>query len=394
VAVTDDEHVEHVEQEEGRHLRPAEKARLVERLRAGDSMVDLSREFGVPVRVVRQWARQERRRVGVGTNGREQLDDLPAAYAELEIDDQQAEPPPARVPVVGWLREEVEPEPYVSAGRSARTHWRLVGAITLLTVILGLVVGLARKPTYTAEARLVVGKTIQLSNLAATPGLALASQQLASDYSRLVSTRSVVNDAAKRLGRAPGNLGGSVSASPIPQSPVIRLEGHAKVDGDAVAIADAGAAALVHAVNVLNEKQLQSAQVLLDQYRQADDVLLRDQQTLRTLQDRLTREGTDAPQSLRDQVLAAQTAVDADQLNLNALGNDYEGAISPGQLNEQVVQRVGAASATGNDRQEFLQITLLVGLVAGIVIGVAVAALIDARATHRKSSLRDADAPA
>jgi hypothetical protein len=381
--VTDHEHLDDAH----RHLAPGEKERLLEQMRHGVPTDDLAREFEVPPRVVRQWARQERRRVGALTNGGAQH-----GSGTGDIEDEEdiwLETPPPRTPVVGWLREEVEPEPYVSVGRSARAHWRLVAATAVLGVVLALVVGLLRPPTYSAQAKLVVGKSIQLDNLAATPGLALASQQLASDYSRLVSTHTVLDETARRLGRKVGDLGGRVSASPIPQSPVIILESHAANAPDALAIANAGAGALVHAVDTLNQKQLQSAQVLLGQYRQADDVLLRDRQTLQALQQRLDREGTEAPQSLKDQVLAAQTAVDADQLNLNALASDYEGAISPGQLNEQVVQRVGEADPAGNDGRSFLQIALVIGLVGGALVGVALAAAIDARAARRRKGVRD-----
>ena len=132
--------------------------------------------------------------------------------------------------------------------------------VAAVGVSLGLVFGLLRPPVYRAEAKLVVGKSIQLDNLAATPGLALASQQLASDYSRLVSTHTVVDETARRLGRQPGDVGGRMSASPVPQSPVESfLEAHAADTTDAVAIANAGAGALVHTVNSLNQKQLQSS---------------------------------------------------------------------------------------------------------------------------------------
>jgi hypothetical protein len=381
---------EHENMEDDHHyVAPAEKQRIIAKLHDGVPIADLADEFAVPVRVVRQWARQERRRVGALTNGGERH-----ASGALEDDEIWTEPPPARAPVVGWLHEELQPEPYVSVGRSARTHWRLVTTLAALGVALGVIVGLTRPPTYRAEARLVVGKSVVLNNVAATPGLALAGHQLASDYSRLVSTHLVLDETARRLGRQPGDLGGRVSASPIPESPVIRLEAHASDADDAVAIANAGAGALVRAVNRLNQEQLQSAQVLLDQYRQADDALLRDRQTLQRLRDQLAEEGADAPQSLHDQVLAAQTAVDADQLNLNALASDYQGAISPGQLNSQVVQRVGNADARGDDGQAFLQIAVLIGLVIGALAGIALAAAIDVRAVRRRNGGREAHAVA
>jgi capsular polysaccharide biosynthesis protein len=389
--VTDQENVEN-----GSHqLTPAEKARVVEQLRDGVPPNELAREFGVPYRVVRKWARHERRLVAARANGGGFHDYGARELGDDELDEGLEASARARAPVVGWLREEVQPEPYVSVGRSARAHWRLVLAFAAFGVALALVAGLARPPSYSAQTRLVVGKTVQLSNLAATPGLALASQQLASDYSRLVSTHSVLDETARALNRTPGSLGGRVSASPIPESPVILLEAHAANAHDAVAIANAGAGALVKAVNTLNTEQLQSSHQLLDRYRKADDALLRDQQTLKSLQNQLNQQGANAPRSLEDQIVAAQTAVDADRLDVNSLASDYEGTLSPGRLNEQVVQRVGKADATGNDRMAFLEIALLVGLVAGVLVGIALAALIDARAAHRREEgVHDAGAHA
>ena len=82
--------------------------------------------------------------------------------------------------------------PYESPGRSARNHWQLITVFCLLGVLLGAAFAFVRPPTYTAEPRLVVGKTAQLSNLASVPGLDAAGESLASSYSRLVSTDEVL----------------------------------------------------------------------------------------------------------------------------------------------------------------------------------------------------------
>ena len=44
------------------------------------------------------------------------------------------------------------------------------------------------------------------------------------------------------------------------------------------------------------QKLHETSSKFLDQYRQADDTLVRDQQTLKSLQDRLAKEGDSAPQ--------------------------------------------------------------------------------------------------
>jgi Chain length determinant protein len=298
---------------------------------------------------------------------------LPAKPSEPDVFD--APLPEKRMPpdLAGLFRASLvdrDTYQYESPGRSALHHWKLVGAIMAVAIACALVLGVIRTPTYTAEARLVVGKSVQLNNLASIPGLSAASQDLASSYSRLVSTPAVVNNAAKRLGHKNGALGGSLSASPIALSPIVRIESGAKSSGAAVAIANAGAQALVDAVNQLNKEQTKAGEDLLAQYELVDQQLLRDSATLATLQ----KQGASA-----DQLIAAQTAVDREQIQVTALADQYKAAFTPDQVNTQVIQRVGVAGATGNDRKKFLEIVLLAAAIGGFLVGTAAATLIDLR---------------
>ena len=275
--------------------------------------------------------------------------------------------------------------PYVSPGRSARNHWQLIVVFTMLGVLLGAAFGFVREPTYTAQSRLVVGKTAQLSNLASIPGLDAAGQSLAASYSRLVSTDAVLNDAAKRLG---GSIDGSLSASPIPLSPVVLVEASAKSSDQAVALAKAGSAALIDAVNTLNQQQSKSTDDLLKQYQDADRVLIADTINLNSLKGQYTTQlnGGAAASTLDDlqtKVNVAQTEVDAAQVKKDALAATYNGVFSPTALNSQVLQRVGTATATGNNRKSTLEVGVLVGLVVGGLLGLGLAVGIDLRArTH------------
>lgn len=272
--------------------------------------------------------------------------------------------------------------PYVSPGRSARNHWQLIVVFTMLGVLLGVAFGLVRKPTYTAESRLVVGKTAQLSNLASIPGLDAAGQSLAASYSRLVTTDAVQNDAAKRLG---GSLNGSLSASPIPLSPVVLVEASAKNSSDAVALAKAGSAALIDAVDTLNQQQSQATEDILKQYQDADRVLIAAQINLNSLRGQYTAQlngGASAAtlDDLQTKVNIAQTEVDAAQVKKDALAATYNGVFSPTALNSQVLQRVGTAAATGDNRKSTLEIGVLVGIVVGGLLGLGLAVWIDLRA--------------
>ncbi len=275
--------------------------------------------------------------------------------------------------------------PYVSPGRSARNHWQLIVVCTMLGVLFGAAFGVVRKPTYTAQARLVVGKTAQLSNLASIPGLDAAGQSLAASYSRLVTTDAVLNDAAKRLG---GSLDGSLSASPIPLSPVVLVEASAKTSDGAVALAKAGSAALVDAVETLNQQQSKATDDVLKQYQDADRVLIAAQINVNSLRQQLTTQtAAGAPAAtlddLQTKVNIAQTEVDAAQLKKDSLAATYSGVFSPTALNSQILQRVGTAAATGDNRKSTLEIGVLFGLVAGGLLGLGLAVWIDLRARTR-----------
>lgn len=107
---------------------------------------------------------------------------------------------------------------------------------TIIALVAGVAVGAvvggwALGRTETAEARLVVGD--QSIRAQSVPGYALATQQLAATYSRLIAT--------------PAESGEGVSASPIPDSAIIRVQAKSQDAASAVAAADQAADQLVKA---------------------------------------------------------------------------------------------------------------------------------------------------
>ena len=268
--------------------------------------------------------------------------------------------------------------PYESPGRSARNHWHLIAVFALLGVLLGAAFGIVRPPTYTAESRLVVGKTAQLSNLASVPGLDAAGESLASAYSRLVSTDEVLAGAAERLG---GPIDGSLSGSPIPESPIVRVEASAKSSEAAIALARAGSAALVAAVDDLNEQQNKSSEDLLEQYRAAAKLQIEATSRLVLLQ---AAAGANPTPGQQDQINAAETEVAAAKVKADALDEAFKGTFNPSAINTQVIQPAGAPTATGDNRKSTIQAGVLIGLVAGGLLGLGLAMWIDLRARSRQ----------
>jgi len=275
--------------------------------------------------------------------------------------------------------------PFESLGHSARTHWSLVAVLAAIGMVLGAAFGYSKTPTYTAESRMVVGKTAQLSNLASIPGLDAAGQSLAAAYSRLASTSAVQEAVAKRLG---GSFDGSVTASPIPLSPVLRVEGSASSSAQAVRLAKAGSAALVEEVNRLNTQQGKAAEDILTQFRNADHDLLAAQIFVNGLRDQYAaaqaaRASGQTLDDLQTRLNLAQTEVDAAQVKKDALAQTYNGVFSPTALNSQILQSTGAPAATGSNRKATIQFGLLAGLVAGGLIGLGIGVWSDLRTRAR-----------
>ena len=365
-----------------RSLTPEEKSEAVDLIDSGRSLTAVARQYRVPENVLLRWARERRREPDGDRSGR---DADPVSATDLErtpqaraVRERTNLVPRHRIPTAARRLDRVlvapGRRPYVSPGRSALNHWRLVVACMVAAVVAALGFGLVRKPTYTAQAQLLVGKTVQLNNLASIPGLAAAGEQIASDYSRLISTEIVVRETQKQLH---GPLRGTLSASPIPQSPIVLVSAAAPTSVQAVALANAGSTALVNAVNKLNEQQSKASSDLLQRYQLADQVLLNDTHTLTSLQQQ--QAGNPTSPSLAQQVVAAQTVVDSDKVKVDALATDYQGTSTPSQLNEQLVQPVGHAKPTGSDRKTFLEIALLVGLVLGFAVGTGIGVIVDLR---------------
>jgi capsular polysaccharide biosynthesis protein len=282
---------------------------------------------------------------------------------------------------------DLTPQTYESPWRSLQHHWKLAALIVALTALAGFAVAVAKTPTSTAETRLIVGKTVNLNNLSATPGLSVAGAELAVTYSRLLDTPAVMADAAKRAGAA--GSGGSVAASPIPQSPIIRVEGTGASASTAVAQANAGAKALIKAVGDVNAAQQSFVDHLLKQYQETGAQLIQDQQDLDTAMAQRAANPTNT--QLQQEVVKAQTQFDRDTLVHNNLATQYNETASPEQVNAQIIQQLGPAEDTGNDRKSFLAMALLVAVVVGGLLALGVAVLIDKRG-RRKSG--DASRPA
>ena len=267
------------------------------------------------------------------------------------------------------------PPPTVNVVRAMLWNWWIVLLSVFLFVAVGVAVALVRTPTYTATTRLAVGR-IDITSPGALSGYAVATQALATGYSRTITAEAVARPVAAKNGLSVKEVQDSVSATPIAESPIFRVEATASSDDQAVALANESSEALVDYAARLNQNNPDSAR-LYRQYRTATVLRKIAKQELHTAVEAVASEPT---ASATTDVAKAQSSFDAADLRVNALGKAYTASVQ-GQAATQLVQVIAPATEATSDRGSVLMILAFVGLVIGLLVGGALATL-------RESKLR------
>jgi hypothetical protein len=254
-------------------------------------------------------------------------------------------------------------------GTTVRRHWRIVAAAVVLFVAVALVLGLKRTPEYTATAELSVGHAF-VDSPAGIPGVIEATKSLASVYSRTAGGAEVYEGMARRLRRQGIETTGTISASPIPDSPLIRVTGEADSEGEAVALANAGSEALAAHVNdeVSAERSDDAA---IERYEEAST------EWRQALEARARATGnyrSDPTASNRVVLNRASAAVDVAELRRDAIRFAYQ-ASGQSSANAPTLEAFSPANAATSDRSATLQLLLFIGLIGGLAAGAALALL-------------------
>jgi hypothetical protein len=243
-------------------------------------------------------------------------------------------------------------------------------------LLLALVLATFRAPVYTAEAQLGIGR-IDVPTYA-IPGFVEAARDLAEAYSRALKTTAVTRPLARQLGTSPSEVASRLSASPIPESPVIVVTAKASSEPGAVDLANAAKTALIRYVTRLNRSNPDSVR-LLRAFERAS-LRLRNAREVRAE----ARASTlSAPSKSLDNLDAGVAKA---ALEVKTLKGLYE-ASQEGQAATEVIQVLSPASSAHSDSRAFLQRLLFVGLVAGLAAGVGVA-LLRARGALPRTSWR------
>jgi capsular polysaccharide biosynthesis protein len=264
------------------------------------------------------------------------------------------------------LRQVMESEfisvPRVGPVEAVRRYWLLaILPVLILVPVLGFVAK-RTKPTYTAEARMIVGQ-LNISTPGAIQGYAQAAQDLAATYPLVIDADSVVKPTAAALHVTPTYVRAHLSATQVPTSSIVRIDATGSSATQAIDMANLASKALITYLAKVNSNRL-SINSLFAQVARAELSLRQATSKVPPFpKQRRTAAGQRA-------LAAAGTA----RVRLNAAVQNYKQTLQAQSLTSLLQPVAAAATATSNGTSKLL-IALLGGAVIGAILGIGAATL-------------------
>ena len=268
--------------------------------------------------------------------------------------------------------------------RTILARWWLVLITTLVFVGAAVYLGQERKPIYTAKSSINVGRVdVRVQALAS---FTVGAQSLASSYSRIATSRTIVDPVAKRLGTTRQDVAERLSANVVADSPIFELIGTGESKDAAIQLTNAATREMRRYVGRRSSRE-NAAKDLLKAY----SAQARKSESLRLRYNRLKnrREGTgptleesEGEEPTAKEVRDARAAYETAELQKSALGGQYQ-ARSSETANTPGVELLNRAFTAESDREKVLQQFVAVALVAGLLFGAALALLLGRRTTRR-----------
>jgi capsular polysaccharide biosynthesis protein len=227
-----------------------------------------------------------------------------------------------------------------------------------------------RDPVYSSDAQINVGG-VNLTTQS-IPGYTVAVAQLAVAYARSVDATPVLNSVSRRAGITPLEAAQQMSATPVEQTPVVRIHATGSTPQQAQIVANATADALVRYAVQLNRANPDTPRLL--------NRFVADSRRLRAATAAVNKGKTAAA---RDR---AQTAADLALLQQRTDAALYGQSVA-GDAATSLVQKLAPASLAKSDRTSVFQRLFLGAILAGALIGVGLA-LARAHADSRRRLVR------
>lgn len=245
-----------------------------------------------------------------------------------------------------------------------RNHKKLVAGATLAGLVLGLLLALVLPQKFTAEARVAVGAgTLTTSAIAGYP---LAAQDLAANYARYINDTGLAGHTVPE--------GVTLSASPIPESNVIRIEAESSDRAEAELVAKDVAETLVRVVNSADgvDAAGESGGNLAAVSREWGEAYA----DVQTIEAQLRQGGGGS--ALRDRLAEAKTRESIAQAKLEV--------VNATQLTDLIV--VTEPGPATSNRWTNMQQFGLIGIVVGFLVGLILAHRRDARNASSQNAPR------
>ena len=265
------------------------------------------------------------------------------------------------------------PPPAVSIARSMLWNWWVVLLSVVVFVAIGAAVGMIRTPEHTATTRLAVGR-IDITSPGALSGYAIATQALATGYSRTVTAQPIARRVAARTGIPVEEVKSHVSATPVAESPIFRIEATSPDEQEAIDLANLSARGLVRYAATLNQNNPDTARL----YRQYGEAVVDRRLTERQVKSAAVEAESRPSAAAEAELREARAALEAANLRVDALGKAYTASVQS-QVATQLIQVVSPATDATSDRRSMLFILGFIGLVVGLLVGGALAVLRESR---------------
>lgn len=216
-------------------------------------------------------------------------------------------------------------------------------------------IGLTRTPTYTSSIDVAVGGNGLGGS--SVPGYVQAIETLAGNYSRAIKRPSITDPIAAASGLSSGQVASRLSATPIPNSSIIRLDVTGDDEDSTIALANTAGEEFVKAT--AKDTAQTTGQLPLKLVREAELAVLKARRTLRQVRARTASDTSNA-------VLDAEAALSAQEVRADTLRTQY------GQTRQSTVpvglEVVRPTTSATSDRKRTLILYLLLGGLIGSVI--------------------------
>jgi capsular polysaccharide biosynthesis protein len=267
----------------------------------------------------------------------------------------------------------------------------LVFVVAVVLMLVGLGIGVARKPTYTATTTLQVG-TVNL-NAPGFDGFVQGATALTTVFSRAIFASSVLAELHSKLGVGPSEAAQQLSAEPIPLSPSFNIVATGSTAKGAVVLANTASKGVVIYEQRAAGATSPQAAALFKEYNSAAQALQKAHALVQSYSTEESRAHANAvaaghtPSSMPTKALVqARAAEDEAKTRAEAIGSSYKNITTTAagaNPASGLVSIVAEATTATNNHKSKIELYGLIGLFVGIIVGCALAALRERRRMGR-----------